>query len=63
MCMLMARGAVVSTLVVVFILPALLLLCDRIICATTARMRVCGSQKSAQAEAVSNIDKKEALSH
>ncbi len=39
MCMLMARGAVVSMLCVVFILPALLLLCDRIICITTLGMR------------------------
>ena len=39
MCMLMARGAVVSMLAVIFTLPALLLLCDRIICATTAGMR------------------------
>ena len=35
MCMLMARGAVISVLAVIFILPALLLLCDKIICATT----------------------------
>ena len=41
MCMLMARGAVVSMLSVIFILPALLLLCDRVICATTAGMRQC----------------------
>lgn len=39
MCMLMARGAVVSMLAVIFILPALLLLCDKIICATTWGMR------------------------
>lgn len=39
MCMLMARGAVVSMLSVMFILPALLLLCDRLICATTVGMR------------------------
>ena len=39
MCMLMARGAVVSMLSVIFILPALLLLCDRLVCATTAGMR------------------------
>lgn len=35
MCMLMARGAIVSMLAVILILPALLLLCDKIICATT----------------------------
>ena len=38
MCMLMARGAVISVLLVIFALPALLLLCDRIICKTTAGM-------------------------
>ena len=39
MCMLMARGAVISMAAVIFILPALLLLCDKLICATTAGMR------------------------
>lgn len=39
MCMLMARGAVVSMLCVIFILPALLMLCDKLICATTVGMR------------------------
>lgn len=39
MCMLMARGAVVSMLCVIFILPALLMLCDKIICATTFGMK------------------------
>lgn len=39
MCMLMARGAVVSMLLVIFILPALLLLCDKLICATTFGMK------------------------
>ena len=39
MCMLMARGALVSVLSVTFALPALLLLCDKLICATTAGMR------------------------
>lgn len=39
MCMLMARGAVVSMLSVILILPALLLLCDGLICVTTAGMR------------------------
>lgn len=41
MCMLMARGAVVSMLCVIFILPALLTLCDKIICATTFGMKKC----------------------
>ena len=39
MCMLMARGAVISMLSVIFILPALLLLCDMLICGTTLDMR------------------------
>ena len=39
MCMLMARGAVVSVVCVIFILPALLMLCDRIVIATTLGMR------------------------
>ncbi|MBO4213607.1 MAG: MMPL family transporter, partial [Lachnospiraceae bacterium] len=38
MCMLMARGALVSVLLVMFILPSLLLLCDKVICKTTAKM-------------------------
>ena len=38
MCMLMARGAVVSMLCVIFILPALLMLFDKLICATTLGM-------------------------
>jgi predicted RND superfamily exporter protein len=37
-CMLMARGAIISMLSVIFILPALLMLCDKLICATTAGM-------------------------
>lgn len=47
MCMLMARGAAISVAMVLFALPALLLLCDRLICATTAGMRHC--RKSAGA--------------
>ena len=39
MCMLMARGAIISMLCVIFILPALLLLCDRLICHTTWKMK------------------------
>ena len=38
MCMLLARGAVVSMLAVIFLLPALLLLCDRVILRTTQGM-------------------------
>ena len=39
MCMLMARGAIISVLMVLLILPALLILCDGLICRTTAGMR------------------------
>ena len=35
LCVLMARGAIISMFVVVFILPAMLLLFDRVICATS----------------------------
>ena len=38
MCMLMARGAIVSMLCVIFILPALLMLCDKLVCVTTLGM-------------------------
>ena len=39
MCMLMARGAVISMLCVILILPALLLFLDKIVCATTLEMK------------------------
>jgi len=39
MCMLLARGAITSVLTVIFILPALLLLCDKLICKTTLGMK------------------------
>ena len=49
MCMRMARGAIVSLLCVILILPALLLLCDRLVCATTLGMRHCNhSRKHAE---------------
>lgn len=49
MCMLMARGAIASMLCVILILPALLLLCDRLVCATTLGMRHCNhSRKHAE---------------
>ena len=38
MCMLMARGAVISMLLVIFVLPAMLMLFDKIICKTTLGM-------------------------
>lgn len=44
MCMLMARGAVVSMLCVIFILPALLMLCDKLVCKTTLGMTYIGKK-------------------
>ncbi len=45
MCMLMARGAVISMLCVIFALPALLLVFDRLIRHTTLGMKPAGVQK------------------
>ena len=39
MCMLMARGAIISVVFVLLVLPSLLILCDGIICKTTKGMR------------------------
>ena len=63
MCMLMARGAIVSMLAVIFILPALLLLCDKIICATTWSMRkkTHFTDDSGHAETPINSEKLEVL--
>lgn len=44
MCMLMARGAVVSMLCVIFILPTLLMLCDKLVCKTTLGMTHIGKK-------------------
>ncbi len=53
MCMLMARGAVISMLLVILILPAMLLLFDRVICKTTLGMtRV--EKQSAETEALNH---------
>ena len=38
MCMLLARGAFISMLLVIFVLPAAFMLCDKIICKTTYGM-------------------------
>ncbi len=38
-CMLLARGAVISMVAVIFVLPALLMLCDKLVCVTTMGMR------------------------
>lgn len=41
LCNLMARGAIVSMLAVIFALPAMLMVFDRIVCGTTKSMRAC----------------------
>ncbi len=38
MCMLLARGAVISMIMVILVLPALFMLCDKLICKTTFDM-------------------------
>ncbi len=48
MCMLMARGAIVSMLAVILILPALLLLCDKAVCAATIGMKTVKSNYKKQ---------------
>ena len=50
MCMLMARGAVVSMLCVIFILPALLMLCDKLIRTTTLDMRNAAAGENRKSE-------------
>ena len=63
MCMLMARGAIVSMLAVIFILQSLLLLCDKIICANTWGMRkkTHFTDDSGHAETPINSEKLEVL--
>lgn len=45
MCLLMARGSVISMLLVIFILPAMFMLLDGVICRTTLGMTKIGSKK------------------
>ena len=40
LCMLMARGAIISMIVVAFVLPSMLMIFDRVICATSAGFRI-----------------------
>ena len=61
MCMLMARGAVISMICVIFTLPPLLLLCDRLICATTLGMRKCDRPRQTHSKQENASDKEEAL--
>ena len=39
LCTLMSRGAIVSMIVVITVLPSFLMLCDKLICKTTSKMR------------------------
>ena len=45
MCLLMARGSVISMLLVIFILPAMFMLLDKIICKTRLGMTTINSEK------------------
>ena len=48
MCMLMARGAVISMLLVIFVLPAMFMLFDKIICKTTLGMTKINTSKKSE---------------
>ena len=54
MCMLMARGALISMASVILILPAPRLLCDRLVCATTAGMRHLNRKNNKNNDFISN---------
>lgn len=55
LCTLMARGAVISMFTVIFILPSMLMVFDKVICATTKDMRACLKKKEkASDEACAN---------
>ena len=40
-CMLMSRGAIISVMMVILVLPAMFMLCDKLICKTTKEMKPC----------------------
>ncbi len=46
LCMLLARGAVISMIMVVLVLPALFMLCDKLICKTTLGMMHINTKKT-----------------
>lgn len=50
LCTLMARGAIISMLTVIFILPSMLMVFDKLICATTKDMRICTKKKDKTAD-------------
>ena len=47
LCILMARGALISMLVVIFVLPAMYMVFDKVICATSAGFGVKKKEKKA----------------
>lgn len=51
LCTLMARGAIISMIVVIFVLPSMLMVFDKVICATTGEMRNMKKQEVAAAAA------------
>ena len=60
MCMLMARGALISMACVIFILPALLMLCDGGVCRTTLGMtKIYGKKKKSNPAEPENCEKGE----
>ena len=48
MCILLARGAVVSMILVIFVLPAMLMCFDKVIRKTTAGMKNCDNDSSSE---------------
>ncbi|MBR2658338.1 MMPL family transporter [Candidatus Saccharibacteria bacterium] len=40
-CMLLSRGAIISVVMVILVLPAMFMLCDKLICKTTKEMKSC----------------------
>lgn len=49
LCTLMARGAIISMITVIFILPSMLMVFDKVICATTKDMKIKIKQAAAEA--------------
>ena len=41
LCTLMSRGAIISVLVVITVLPAMLMIFDKLVCKTTSKMKEC----------------------
>ena len=54
LCSLMARGAIISMLTVIFILPSALMVFDKVICSTTKEMNLKKIEAKAKKEASAN---------